>query len=144
MPALAHVILHLTFCSAMMHAPSGTPMDVHLHARDHTDRQTFDRALSFTSGGESSSQTAEFDAPRGVFLMTLNAPKYNCGAASYQVFIEGESRNMKATLTAGNPQPWGGWPYTLQFNLPEDILDNLATQPKNVLLCPKIYETSAG
>jgi hypothetical protein len=233
--AVAHAVLHLMLCASMTHARAGTPMEVRLHARDHTGRQTFDRDFTFTSG-ESDSQTVEFDAPRGVFLMTLSAPKYNCGSQTFQVFIEGESRNMKVRLAPGMPpprqptllvgtapeaflyetptfvlldksiqcnkpvdstltedidseydpgsfhlwlyttpeilargsvqlafqltsttgdyqyvrlkvpypQPWGGWPYTVQFNLPEDMLDQLATQPKNVLLCPKIYETSGG
>ena len=233
--ALAHAVLHLTMCSAMMHAPPGTPMSVHLHATDATQRQTYDRDFTFTKG-ESSEQTVDFDTPRGTFLMNYTVKKFDCGLSSYQVFLDGESRNMKETLLPGHPaprhptlivgtapqaflfeeptfvlldksidckmpvnstldaemtseynadsfhlflyptpaimargsvtlafkltsttgddqfvrlkfpypQPWHGWPYTLQFNLPEGILDELATEPKNVLLCPKIYETSGG
>lgn len=233
--ALAHAVLHLTLCSAMAHSPAGTPFDVHLHATDSTQRQQYDRDFHFTHG-ESNQQTVELDSPRGVFLLTFTAPKFRCGAASFEVFIDGESRNMKETLAPGMPvprhptllvgtapaaflyenptfvlidksvgcnqpvdstldadmeteydggsyhlwlyptpaiaarssvtlafkltsttgedqfvrlkfpypQPWHGWPYTLQFNLPENILDGLATEPKNVLLCPRIFETSAG
>lgn len=233
--ALAHAVLHLTLCSAMTHAPAGAPIDVKMHATDHTGRQTYDKNFSFPRG-DSSEQTVEFDSPRGVFFMTFQAPKYNCNAAGFQGFIEDESRNMRVTLTQGKPQlrqptlllgtapvaflyeqptfvlldksiecgkpvdstlesdleteydpasfhlwlyptpdimrrgsvtlafkltsstgddqfvrlkfpyprPWTGWPYTLQFNLPENILDELATEQKNVLLCPKIYETSGG
>ncbi|HET9029281.1 MAG TPA: hypothetical protein VFN49_03820 [Candidatus Aquilonibacter sp.] len=233
--ALAHAVLHLTLCSAMMHAPSGAPIDVRMHATDATGRQTYDRDFRFVRGA-SPEQTVEFDSPRGVFRLTFDAPKYGCGAASYEVFLEGESRNMKERLVEGHPRareatllvgtaptaflyeeptfvlldksiacnqqvdgtldadlrteydpgsyhlwlypapqilargavtvafkltsttgedqfvrlkfpypaPWHGWPYTLQFNLPENMLDSLATEPKNVLLCPKIYETSGG
>jgi hypothetical protein len=233
--AMAHVALHLTLCSAMMHAPSGTTMDVKLHATDHTGRQTYDKNFSFQRG-ESNQQTVEFDSLRGVFFVSLQAPKYNCNAAGFQVFLEDESRNMNVTLTQGKPQvrqptllagtaptsflyeqptfvlldksidcgkpvdstldadieteydsgsfhlwlyptpdiikrssvtlafkvtsstgddqyvrlkfpyprPWGGWPYTLQFNLPEGVFDELATEAKGVLLCPKIYMTSGG
>ncbi|MBV8637192.1 MAG: hypothetical protein JO322_03845 [Candidatus Eremiobacteraeota bacterium] len=233
--AAAHIVLHLTLCNAMMHAPSGTPVEVKLHATDHTGRQTFDRSLAFARG-DSGTQTVEFDAPRGVFRLTYNAPKFNCGASDYEVFLEDESRNMNITLAPGHPaprqptllvgtapqaflfeqptfvlldksidcgkpvdstldadmeteydpgsfhlklyptpdilrrgsvtlafkvtastgddqfirlkfpypQPWGGWPFTIQFNLPEGILDQIATEQKGVLLCPKIYETSGG
>ncbi len=233
--AVAHAVLHLTLCSAMMHAPSGTTMDVKLHATDHTGRQTYDRSFSFQHG-QSDQQTVEFDSPRGVFFMALTAPRYNCNAAGFQVFIDGESRNMNVTLAQGKPQvrqptllvgtapaaflyeqptfvlldksidcgkpvdstldanieseydpgsfhlwlyptadimrrgsvtlafkvtsstgddqfvrlkfpyprPWTGWPYTIQFNLPEGVMDELATEQKGILLCPKIYETSGG
>ncbi len=168
--------------------------------------------------------------------MTYDAPKFNCGAAEYEVFLEDESRNMNVALKPGHPQPrnptllvgtapqaflfeqptfvlidksiacgkpvdstldedmdteydpgsfhlklypspdimrrgsvtlafkltsstgddqfirlkfpypqpWAGWPYTIQFNLPEGILDEIATEQKGVLLCPKIYQTTGG
>jgi len=234
--ALPHAVLHLTLCTAMAHAPAGTPIDVHLHAVDSTRRQTYERDFHFTRGQSSNEQTVEFDSLRGVFLMTYTAPKFNCGATNYEVFLDGESRNMRQTLVAGSgdarqptllvgtapsaflyenptfvlldksieckqpvdstldsdfvteydpgsfhlwlyptpqilargavtlafkltsttgedqfirlkfpyPTPWRGWPYTIQFNLPENILDGLATEDKNVLLCPKMYQTSSG
>lgn len=233
--ALAHAVYHLALCSAMMHAPAGTPMALHLHGTDATQRQTYDKEFTLTRG-ESAEQMIEFDSPRGVFRITVTAPKYNCSSTSYQVFLDGETRNVKETLTAGHPaprqptllvgtapqafifqnptfvlldksiacdkpvdstldadmvteydassfhlwlyptpailargavtvafkltsstgddqyvrlkfpypQPWHGWPFTLQFNLPENIVDWLASQPKETLLCPKIYETSGG
>ena len=42
------------------------------------------------------------------------------------------------------PVPWGGWPNDVMFSLQEGVIDNLATQPINVLLCPKLYETRIG
>jgi hypothetical protein len=233
--ALAHAVLHLTLCSAMMHAPTGAQMDVHLHARDNTGRQTYDKNFRFTHG-ESPDQTVEFDSPRGVFLITLSAPKYNCGSSNFEQFLADENRNMKETLVPGHPQPpqvtllggtapaaflyqqptfvlldkriacnqpvdstldanivgeydsgsyhlylyptpdimarssvtlafkittstgddqyvrlkfpypqpWHGWPYAIDFNLPDYVFDQLATDPKGVLLCPKVYETSGG
>ena len=219
-----------------MHAPSGAPMDIHVHAIDHAGRQPYDTDLRFIRGTSPEQIAGEFNIPRGVYLVTLHAAKYDCSAQSYQVFLEDESRNIKETLQAGHPQarqptllvgtapaaflyeeptfvlldksiecnkpvdttltsdivseydpgsfhlwlyptpdvisrtsvtlafkltsstgddqfvrlkypypvPWPGWPYTIQFNLPENILDGLATEPKNVLLCPRIYETSGG
>ncbi len=101
--AVAHAVLHLTLCSAMMHAPAGTPLDVKMHATDHTGRQQYDRTFTFARG-DSEEQTVEFDSPRGVFFLSMTAPKYNCNAAGFQVFIEDESRNMRVTLTPGKPQ----------------------------------------
>jgi len=42
------------------------------------------------------------------------------------------------------PVPWSGWPQTIQFNVTQDMVDSLAGDPTNTLLCPKLWETSAG
>jgi hypothetical protein len=35
-----------------------------------------------------------------------------------------------------------GWPGSLHFDISEDMIDNLATEKTDVLLCPKMWETS--
>jgi len=42
------------------------------------------------------------------------------------------------------PSLVGGWPSNIQFNISEDMIDGLATDKTGVLLCPKIWGTSAG
>ena len=42
------------------------------------------------------------------------------------------------------PVGWGGWPATIEFNVTEDQIDDLATDPTGVLLCPKLWKTSSG
>jgi len=42
------------------------------------------------------------------------------------------------------PVPWQGMPYTIQFNVSEGEVDWLAGQPTGVLLCPRLFRTSAG
>ena len=42
------------------------------------------------------------------------------------------------------PQPWGGWPPTTHFSVTEDMIDSFITDKTDTLLCPKIWETSAG
>ena len=42
------------------------------------------------------------------------------------------------------PPPWGGWPGTITFDVRDDELASLATEPAEVLLCPKLWSTSAG
>lgn len=39
---------------------------------------------------------------------------------------------------------WRGWPQTIQFNVSEGMIDELAGKPVDTLLCPKLWETSAG
>jgi hypothetical protein len=42
------------------------------------------------------------------------------------------------------PQPWGGIPEEIQFNVRDSDIDWLSGQPTGVLLCPKLFKTSAG
>ena len=42
------------------------------------------------------------------------------------------------------PTPWYGWPGSYQLDIKEDIIDIYATAKVDVLLCPKIFETSVG
>lgn len=42
------------------------------------------------------------------------------------------------------PIPWGGWPASIQFNVTQEMVDGLAGDPVNTLLCPKLWRTSAG
>lgn len=42
------------------------------------------------------------------------------------------------------PIPWGGWPFSIQLNIDQDMIDGLAGEPVDTLLCPKFWQTSAG
>jgi hypothetical protein len=42
------------------------------------------------------------------------------------------------------PMPWGGWPSSIQFNVTQEMVDSLAGDAVNTLLCPKLWRTSAG
>jgi hypothetical protein len=42
------------------------------------------------------------------------------------------------------PAGWGGWPASVQFTVNEDMIDELASDPVDTLLCPKLWETTAG
>ncbi len=42
------------------------------------------------------------------------------------------------------PEPWHGFPDTWQFNITDNVIDGLATQKTETLLCPRLYETRVG
>ena len=42
------------------------------------------------------------------------------------------------------PAELSSWPSNIQFNITEDMVDSLATEKTDTLLCPKIWGTSAG
>jgi hypothetical protein len=39
------------------------------------------------------------------------------------------------------PMPWGGWPSNVQFDVTQDEIDGLASQPVDTLLCLHLWET---
>ncbi len=41
------------------------------------------------------------------------------------------------------PVPWAGWPGTIRFDVTEEMIDSLATEKVDTLLCPKLWGTSA-
>jgi hypothetical protein len=54
----------------------------------------------------------------------------------------GEDHYIK--LKTPFPQPWDGFPTEIQFNVTDSDIDYISTQPTGVLLCPKLFQTSAG
>lgn len=42
------------------------------------------------------------------------------------------------------PIPWTGWPTSITLNVTEDMVDGIASEPVDTLLCPKMWRTSAG
>jgi hypothetical protein len=42
------------------------------------------------------------------------------------------------------PQPWLGWPTNVRLDVVEGWIDELAGQPIDTLLCPRMFETSVG
>jgi hypothetical protein len=47
-------------------------------------------------------------------------------------------------IPIGFPIPWTGWPQSIQFNVTQEMIDDLAGDPTGTLLCPKLWRTSAG
>jgi hypothetical protein len=233
---LAHVILHVGFCSAIARAPSTATVAVHVKLTDRIGRVLVDRDYHFERGDEGEG-IVEFDSAFGIYRINVLAPKYGCSAENYLFFIAGHDRSISLTLesppasppampmllsgtapqsflyvqptfvlfdksaavcnkpippplttqitvendqdayyawlyhdpSAGYapqqltlrlrtpthqyhyvrvpipfPAPWMGWPTSIQFNVTQEMVDGLAGDPVDTLLCPKLWETSAG
>lgn len=236
MLALAHVILHAGFCSAIARAPAGTTIALRVRLADRIGRQQVDKVYRFVRGDDPAA-IVEFDSAFGAYRLDLAASKYRCSASDYLFFIAGHDRSITENLTdapapspstpvllsgtapqsflyvaptfvlfdksavacgkpippalpahfvvendqdayyawlnadasAGAatqqlalrlrtpthqyhyvkipmpfPVPWSGWPETITLNVTEDMVDALAGDPVDTLLCPKFWRTSAG
>lgn len=233
---LAHVILHIGFCSAIARAPADTVIAARVHLSDRTGRVQVDRVFHFERGDEPEA-IVEFDSAFGTYRIDVVASKYRCSAQDYLFLIAGHDRSITETLeswpatsprmpmllsgaapqsflyvqptfvlfdksqvacnkplpqplatqiTVENdqdayytwlyadpsvgsapeqlalrlrtpthqyhyvripiafPVPMSGWPETIQFDVTEDMVDEVAGDPVNTLLCPKLWRTSAG
>ena len=232
---LAHVILHAGFCSAMLRAPAGSPIALHVHLADRSGRVQVDRTYRIVRGDDQEA-VLEFDSAFGTYRLDVGAPKYGCTATDYLFFITEHGRSIserlsnppapppRPVLLSGTapqsflyvqpafvlfdknavgcnkpipqplpsnaivendqdayyvwlysdpgtppgsqqlalrlrtpthqyhyvrvpvpfPIPWGGWPSSITLNVTEDMVDGLASEPVNTLLCPKMWRTSAG
>jgi len=232
---LAHVVLHVGFCSAIGRAPSGTPIALRVHLADRIGRAQVDRTFRVERGDDAEA-IIEFDSAFGIYRLDVAAPKYGCAATDYLFFISGHNRSviekladpplpsparpvllsgtapqsflyvqptfvifdksavdcgkpipqpLQSDITVENdqdayyatfasvsgsgapqllalrlrttthqyhyvrlpipfPVPWGGWPTSITFNVTEDMVDGLAGEKTGTLLCPKLWETSAG
>jgi hypothetical protein len=236
MLSLAHVILHVGLCNAILRTGSGTTVALHVHLSDRTGRLQSDRDYRIERGDDPEA-IVEFDSAFGLYRIDLAAPKYRCSRTDYLFFIAGSDRSVTeklndapapappkpvllsgtapqsflyvaptfvlfdksqtacnkplpqplpaqidvendqdgyyaqlyadASAVAGSqqlalrlrtpthqyhyvrvpipfPVPWTGWPTTIQFNVTQDMVDDLATQPVDTLLCPKLWRVSAG
>lgn len=235
MPDLAHVILHVGFCNAILRARPDTTIAVRVHVADRIGRPQLDRVFRVQRGDEAEA-VVEFDNAFGIYSLQIEAPKYRCSASDYLFFIAGNDRSIneklndaptppsKPVLLSGTapqsflyvqptfvlfdksqaicdkpvpaplperivvendqdayytwlypdasaapgsqqlalrlrtpthqyhyvrvpipfPVPWSGWPSSIQFNVTQDMVDVLAGDPTDTLLCPKLWRTSAG
>lgn len=86
----------------------------------------------------------EYD-PDSYYVSLYRMPNQALSSALLALQVESSTGdeqylNLKLRL----PAPWAGWPDTIRMNLPEGMLDAVATLPKGVLLCPKLYRASSG
>jgi hypothetical protein len=235
MLGLAHVALHLGFCSAITRLSPQAPVALHVRLTDSGKDVELDRVFNLTRGEENQT-TVEFDAHRGAYLLSVDYAGGKCTAYDYLYFLPDHNRSVSETLADGVAPPgkpmllfgttpmsfasakptfvlfpksvackapvgtplaaqiqierdrdayytwlyrtpeidalggvtvalrigtstglfhyirvpmdfpvaWGGFPSRVQFDVTEDALDELAGEPPDVLLCPKLWKTTFG
>jgi len=100
---LAHVVLHVGFCSAIGRAPSGTSIALRVHVADRIGRAQVDRTFRVERGDDPEA-IVEFDSAFGIYRLDVAAPKYGCATTDYLFFISGHNRSVGEKLS-DPPQP---------------------------------------
>jgi len=234
MDGLAHVYLHTGFCKAITRLPLETRVSLRVRMAFARGEPQVDK--TFTIANEGSEAVVEFDVPRGVYRILVEAPKQRCSATDFLDFLPDASRKVNETLVDGAPTapppvtllngtaplsflyvkptfvllepsvacnapvgsivpsrvnveydqgsyyvwlyddtssyrrgpytvalrlrtptstahfvrlpvtfptPWGGFPSSIRLNVTEEMIDSVATDKVDTLLCPKFWETRA-
>jgi hypothetical protein len=126
---LAHVVLHIGFCQALMRAPETAPVAARVHVTDRIGRVQFDRTFHFQRGDENEA-IVEFDNAFGLYRLDIAAPRYGCSATEYVYFIPGHDRSIAIALRPG-PVTQPPMPVLLSGAAPQSFL---YLQPTFVLL----------
>jgi len=231
---IAHVVLHVSLCSAMARAKPATTIAMRVRIVDRRSTTRFERAFAVERGDDDNPKIVEFDAPEGTYRLDATVPKYGCDASQFVTFLPDLNRTVDVALTAATPDPggpllvdgtsplsfsyvapafvlydknatpcnakvgqaipfrvevendqdayyaslfgdpslaargplqlalrlrtpthqyhyvrvpipfpmpWGGWPSNVRFDVTQDMIDALASQPVDTLLCLRMWET---
>jgi hypothetical protein len=101
---LAHVILHVGFCSAIARQPEATQIPVRVRLTDRIGRVAVDRTYRVERGDEGQG-IVEFDSAFGIWRLDVGAPKYGCTAQDYLFFISGHDRSITEALAPASSSP---------------------------------------
>lgn len=235
-PGLAHVILHVGFCGAILRLKPEAPLAIHARLSDRTGRATLDRTFR-VERGDGSEAVVEFDSSFGTYRLDTETPKYGCYSTDFLELMADHTRSVttqlgttppspvapvmlfgnapqamlyanptfvlfdKSAVACGKPVPtpltthidvendqdayytWlynedasrppdtellalrlqtpthqhhyvriplpfpvppQRWPSSIHLDVSQDMIDELATEPIDTLLCPKMWRTSAG
>lgn len=104
MDGFAHVFLHVALCKAMVRAAPATTFAMHVRMAFRTGDTQFNKSFS-VSRGDGSDAVVEFDVPRGVYRVLVEAPKYGCTASDFLEVLPDANRNVNETLVDGPPAP---------------------------------------
>lgn len=101
-PGLAHVILHVGFCSAIARLKPEAPLDIRVRLSDRTGRVTLDRTFR-VERGDGTETVVEFDSARGTYRLDAAAPKYGCSVSDFLVLMPDHTRSVVEQLDASPP-----------------------------------------
>jgi hypothetical protein len=108
----------------------------------------FDSTLTCNQPIPATPLTAVFDIDydQGAYYLTMYAdPSLQASAPVFTFRLRTPTGLAHYVRLPIKLPPGGyGWPSSVQFNITEDMIDGLATEKTGVLLCPKIWGTSAG
>lgn len=97
---LSHVILHLGLCAPIERLPDTASFTARVRLINRVGQVPFQRTFRVERGDENVA-IVEFDAPWGIYHLTIDVPKYACSADDYIAFRPNDSRSIPETLAVG-------------------------------------------
>jgi hypothetical protein len=118
-PGLAHVILHVGFCSAIARLKPDAAVALHVRLSDRTGRTTLDRTFR-VDRGDGSEAIVEFDSAQGTFRLDAAAPRFGCSVTDYVALMPDHTRSVAEQLESSPPSPQ--MPVLLYGDAPQTML----------------------
>src|SRR6185312_4798677 len=126
-PGLAHVILHVGFCSAIARLKPEATVAIHVRLSDRTGRATLDRTFR-VDRGDGTEAVVEFDSTRGTYRLDAAALRYGCSALDYLALTPDRVRSVTVALDSLAAAPkipvilFGDAPQTMLYANPTFVL----------------------
>ena len=119
MVGLSHVILHLGLCGSMSRVSPQTTLATHVRLFDRLGRPQIDQTYKIPRE-EGAQKVVQFDLPRGVYFMQIDAPKYKCSTSDFLSILPDRDRTVNETLA--DAAPLQQVPLLLQGTAPTSFL----------------------
>lgn len=101
---LSHVFLHLGLCNALAKAPPESTFALRVRMAFRTGDPQFNKVFTIPRG-EGKTAVLEFDVPRGVYRVLIEAPKAGCVTSDFWDILPDSNRTIDETLADGPPDP---------------------------------------
>ena len=97
MIGLSHIVLHVTLCTSVARIAQEKPVPIHAVMAFRIRKPEMDQVFRVVRESPAVG-TLEFDAPQGVYRLSVDVPHYNCSATDYVVVLPEHDRQISLKL----------------------------------------------
>jgi len=101
--ALSHIVLHVALCKSVAGIAQEKPVPIHAVMAYRIRKPEMDQVFN-TVRESAAVGTIEFDAPQGVYRLSVDIPRYNCSGTAYVVVLPEHDRELSLKLSPGRSQ----------------------------------------
>lgn len=100
MIGLSHIVLHVALCKSVARPAQETPIPIHAVMAYRIRKPEMDEVFRVVRESPAVG-TLEFDAPQGVYRLSVDVPHKNCSGTDYVVVLPDHDRQLTIKLSPG-------------------------------------------
>ncbi|MDQ6823694.1 MAG: hypothetical protein M3Z07_04280 [Candidatus Eremiobacteraeota bacterium] len=100
MIGLSHIVLHVALCKSVARISQETPVSIHAVMAYRIRKPEMDEVFRVVRESPAVG-TLEFDAPQGVYRLSVDVPHKNCSGTDYVVVLPDHDRQLSLKLSPG-------------------------------------------